>query len=79
MYIKVVLLDFMEMVLTLEQEQRLKKEKIRKIMSIRFDKNIMGELIDKWLCWFKDSTILKYKKRINETRWMTKSSSNGRT
>ena len=79
MYIRVVLLDFMEMVLTLEQETRIRNEKKRKIMSLRMDPEIIPDLIEKWIAGFNTDYVLKRKRKKNETRWMTKSSSNGGT
>lgn len=67
------------MVLTLEQEQRLKMEKRRKIMSLRMDPEIIPYLIEKWIAGFSTDYVLKRKRKKNETGWMTKNSYNGRT
>lgn len=79
LYIRVVLLDFIEMVLTLEQETRIRNEKKRKIMSLRMDPEIIPDLMEKWIAGFNMDYVLKRKRKKNETRWMTKSSSNGWT
>lgn len=69
------------MVLSLEQEQRLKKEKKRKIMSLRMVPETIPELIEKWIAWYSIDYILnrKYHKRKHETRWMTTNPSDGGT
>lgn len=67
------------MVLTLEQEQRLKREKKRKIMSLRMIPDTIPDLIEKWIAWYSTDYFLKRKRKKNETRWMTTNSSNWRT
>ena len=69
------------MVLTLEQERRLKSEKRRRIMSLRMDKRIIPDLIENGIAWFSTEYILNYKwnKKKHETRWVTTNSSNGGT
>ena len=61
MYIRVVLLDFIEMVLTLEQETRIRNEKKRKIMSLRMDPEIIPDLIEKGIAGFSTDYVLKRK------------------
>lgn len=79
LYIRVVLLNFIEMVLTLEQETRIRNERKRKIMSLRMDPEIIPDLIEKGIAGFSTDYVLKRKRKKNETRWMTKTSSNWRT
>lgn len=69
------------MVLSLEQEQRIKREKKRRIMSLRMIPETIPELIEKWIAWYSTEYILNHKrnKKKYETWWMTTNSSNRRT
>lgn len=69
------------MVLSLEQEQRVKREKKRRIMSLRMIPETIPELIEKGIAWYSTEYILNYKwnKKKHETRWVTTNSSNGGT
>ena len=63
----------------LEREQKRRERLKAKIMRMRFPADVIPELIEKGIAWYSCDYVLHHKKRLNETRWRTWNSNNGRT